>query len=53
MQNQYKTDWLDLGKYAVAKYGRQGNYGSDETFCNAIIDVQVNVKISTIGQKKK
>lgn len=53
MQKEYKTDWLDFGKYAVAKYGRQGTYASDETFCNANIDVHVNTKISAIGQKKK
>ena len=53
MQKEYHTDWIDLGKYAVAKYGRQGNYDSDETFCNAVINVHVNTKISSTGQKKK
>ncbi|WML33875.1 Ger(x)C family spore germination protein [Clostridium sp. OS1-26] len=53
MQKEYQTDWIDLGKYAAAKYGRQGNYDSDKAFCDAIIDTHVNVKISTIGQKKK
>ncbi|MBI6872504.1 Ger(x)C family spore germination protein [Clostridium aciditolerans] len=53
MQKEYQTDWIDIGKYAAAKYGRQGNYASDEAFCDAIIDVHVNVKVATIGQKKK
>ncbi|MTK10840.1 MAG: Ger(x)C family spore germination protein [Clostridiaceae bacterium] len=53
MQKEYQTDWIDLGKYAAAKYGRQGNYASDEAFCNAAINVHVNTKISTIGQKKE
>lgn len=53
MQKEYHTDWIDLGKYAVAKYGRQGDYDSDENFCNAVINVHVNTKISSIGQKKK
>lgn len=53
MQKEYQTDWIDLGKYAAAKYGRQGNYDSDKAFCNAVINVHVNTKISSIGQKKK
>lgn len=51
MQYVYGMDWLDLGQYAVAKYGRQSNYSSDETFKNAIIDVNVDVKINSIGGK--
>lgn len=53
MQNEYGTDWINLGKYAVSKYGRQDDYASDEVFRDAIIDVHVNVKITAIGQKKK
>lgn len=53
MQKEYGTDWLDLGKYAAAKYGRQSDYASDKVFRDAIIDVHVDVKISDIGQKKK
>lgn len=51
VQQVYGIDWLDLGKYAVAKYGRQSNYSSDEAFKNAIIDVNVDVKINSIGGK--
>lgn len=51
IQQVYKIDWLDLGQYAVAKYGRQSDYGSDEAFINAIIDVNVDVKINSIGGK--
>lgn len=53
MQKEYGTYWIDLGKYAVAKYGRKSDYASDKVFRDAIIDVHVNVKISTIGQKKE
>lgn len=51
MQNEYKTDWLDLGRYAVAKYGRGKGYDSDENFCNAKINVHVKVKIDSSGEK--
>lgn len=53
MQKEYAADWIDLGKHAAAKYGRQGNYASDEAFCDAVINVHVSTKISSIGQKKK
>ncbi|MCY6370161.1 Ger(x)C family spore germination protein [Clostridium ganghwense] len=51
IKNNYKIDCLDLGKYAVAKYGRGKGYGSDESFCNAKIDVHVNVKVNSSGRK--
>ncbi|WMJ79931.1 Ger(x)C family spore germination protein [Clostridium sp. MB40-C1] len=51
MQNEYKTDWLDLGQYAIAKYGRDKGYSSDEQFCNSIINVHVNVKVTSTGRK--
>lgn len=51
VQQAYGIDWLDLGKYAVAKYGRKSNYSSNEAFKNAIIDVNVDVKINSIGGK--
>ncbi|MCY6960537.1 Ger(x)C family spore germination protein [Clostridium brassicae] len=51
MQNEYKTDWLDLGQYAIAKYGRDKGYSSDEQFCNSIINVHVNVKVTSMGRK--
>jgi Ger(x)C family germination protein len=51
MQNQYKTDWIDLGKYAVAKFGRNSGYESDENFSNAKINVHVNTKVLSTGRK--
>lgn len=51
IQQEYGVDWLDLTKYAVAKYGRLSTYSSDEMFKNAQIDVNVNVKIDSIGGK--
>jgi len=53
MQSVYKIDWLDLGKYAAAEFGRNKNYSSDENFCDAKINVNVKVKISTFGQVQK
>lgn len=51
VQQSYGVDWLDLSKYAVAKYGRLSDYGSNENFKNAQIDVDVKVKIGSIGGK--
>lgn len=51
MQKQYGTDWLDLGQYAVAKYGRESKYGSDKVFKDSKIDIHVNVNINSVGQK--
>lgn len=51
VQQAYGVDWLDLSKYAVAKYGRLSDYGSNENFKNAEIDVNVDVKIDSIGGK--
>ncbi|MBE6066536.1 MAG: Ger(x)C family spore germination protein [Clostridium lundense] len=51
VQQSYGVDWLDIGKYAVAKYGRLSDYGSNENFKNAQIDVNVKVKIDSIGGK--
>jgi Ger(x)C family germination protein len=51
MQNEYKTDWIDLGKYAVAKFGRDSGYESDENFSKAKIDVHVNTKVLSTGRK--
>lgn len=51
VQQSYGVDWLDLSKYAIAKYGRLSDYGSNENFKNARIDVNVDVKIDSIGGK--
>lgn len=50
VQKEYGVDCLDLGKYAIAKYGRDSGYDSDEYFSNADIKVHVNVKIKSIGR---
>ncbi|MBM7870350.1 Ger(x)C family germination protein [Clostridium pascui] len=51
VQQSHGVDWMDLSKYAVAKYGRLSDYGSNENFKNAQIDVNVKVKIDSIGGK--
>lgn len=43
MKMQYKVDSLQLGQYAVAKYGRQKGINWDEAVTKS--DIQVNVKI--------
>jgi Ger(x)C family germination protein len=49
LQQDYGVDWIDLGKYAVAKYGRGKGYGSDENFQKAKIDIHVDVKLISTG----
>lgn len=51
MQKEYKTDWIDLGMYAVAKFGRDSGYESDKNFSKAKIDVHVNTKVLYTGRK--
>ena len=51
MQKEYKTDWIDLGKYAVATLGRESGYESDENFSAAKIDVHVDTKVLSTGRK--
>ena len=51
MQNEYKTDWIDLGKYAVAKFGRDSGYESDANFSKAKIYIHVNTKVLSTGRK--
>ncbi len=53
IQKIYQEDFLDLGKYAVAKYGRQSKYGSKEYFVNAIIDINVSFTINSVGRNSK
>ena len=45
---QYKTDVLDLGRIAAAKYGRGTGIDWDDTICNS--DIDVNVKFEVISE---
>ena len=45
---QYKTDVLDLGRVAAAKYGRSTGTNWDEVVCNS--DIEVNVKFAVNGE---
>ncbi|GKX28561.1 spore germination protein [Vallitalea longa] len=53
VQKVYKEDFLDITQYAVAKYGRQSVYSSDEYFENSIINVKVNFKIESVGRNSE
>lgn len=53
VQKVYKEDFLDITQYAIAKYGRQGVYSSDEYFQNSIINVKVNFKIKSVGRNSE
>lgn len=53
MQNEYETDWIDITKYALAKFGRNSGYDSDDMFKNAKINVEVKTKVSSLGQMQK
>lgn len=44
MQNQYKTDMLQLGFCAASKYGKDTNIDWDKEVSNSIINVNVSVK---------
>ncbi|WBW95642.1 Ger(x)C family spore germination protein [Oceanirhabdus sp. W0125-5] len=50
IQEEYEVDCLDIGKYALAKYGRESGYDSNEYFSNAQIKVHATVKIDSIGR---
>lgn len=51
MKQDYKVDWLELGKYAVAKYGRKTNTDwNEEVINNSDIIVKAKVKISNLGR---
>lgn len=45
MQNQYKTDMVQLGFIAASKYGKDTNIDWDKEISNSIINVNVNVKV--------
>jgi len=53
IQNVYGFDCLDLSKYALAEYGRNSGYDSDEYFSNAKINIDVKVKIESTGRTYK
>lgn len=50
MKNNYKVDCLNLGKYAVAKYGRHTGTDWNNVVCNSEIDVKVKVKVQRMGK---
>ena len=49
MKNSYKIDCLNLGMYAVAKYGRETGVDWNKEISNADIKVSVKVKIDKMG----
>lgn len=49
MQNKYKMDFLDLGIYAVSKYGRDTGVNWNEIVSNSNITVKVKVKVDKYG----
>lgn len=49
MKNVYKMDLLELGMYGAAKYGRESGVDWDKEISNAIIKVNVKVRIDKIG----
>lgn len=48
MKNKYKVDCLELGRNAVAKYGRHTGVNWDEIVTNSEITVDVKVKIDSV-----
>lgn len=50
IRNQYKTDSLQLGQYAAAKYGRQKGIDWDEVVSKSDIQVSVKVQIDKAGR---
>ncbi|PAB59137.1 Ger(x)C family spore germination protein [Anaeromicrobium sediminis] len=50
IQEEYGVDCLDLGKYAIAKYGRDSGYDSYKYFSSAYINVHLKVNIKSIGR---
>lgn len=47
---KYKTDILDLGKVAVAKYGRGTGTDWDKVVCDSEIQVNVKFRVNTEGR---
>jgi len=50
MQNEYKTDLLELGRNAAAKYGRNKGENWNEIVSNSNIKVNVEVKINLLNR---
>jgi len=50
MQNEYKVDCLELGMYAVAKYGRDTGVDWNQVISDSVIKVKANVKVDKIGR---
>lgn len=51
MKQDYKADWLELGKYAVAKYGRKTNTDwNAEVINNSDIIVKAKATITNLGR---
>ena len=48
IKSKYKTDVLDLGRIAAAKYGKGTGTDWDEVICNS--DIMVNVKFAVEGE---
>lgn len=47
---EYKVDFLDLGRVAVAKYGRETGVDWNKAICESDIEVNVKVKVDTEGR---
>lgn len=50
MKYTYKTDCLELGKFAAAKYGRHIEKDWNSIVCNSEINVNVKVKLNKTGR---
>ncbi|MBU3157315.1 Ger(x)C family spore germination protein [Clostridium estertheticum] len=50
MQNQYKTDCLELGRDAAAAFGRNPKIDWNDVVCNSDITVNVTVKVDSLGR---
>jgi Ger(x)C family germination protein len=50
MQEDYKTDFLELGRVAAAKYGRDKDIDWNEAVSNSNIQVKAEVKIEKQGR---
>ncbi|MBV7272556.1 Ger(x)C family spore germination protein [Clostridium sp. PL3] len=50
IKKEYKIDVLDLGRVAAAKYGRETGTDWDKAISQALIEVNVKVKVDTEGR---
>lgn len=50
MKSEYKTDCLELGRIAAAKFGRNTGENWDEVVSNSSIEVNVKVKVDRLGR---